>query len=186
VCLFVCSSAQRRMVTVIAARRCMRVLVCVFLCTRRMVTVIAARQCMYSCLCSSTTCLSLNVLDVRGDLAVHSSLRRDNTCMYVLSMYAYEMYGHCLFCRVMRVFACVYMRKEHAHGDCCEAMHACVGVCVLLCIRRMVTVIAARRCMRVLVCVLLCTRRMVTVIAARRCMRVWECMSGLVRGAWSV
>ena len=41
-----------------------------------------------------------------------------------------------------------------------------VVVCVLLCTRRMVTVIAARRCMRVLVCVLLCTRRMVAVIAA--------------------
>jgi len=35
-----------------------------------------------------------------------------------------------------------------------------------------VTVIAARQFMRVLVCVLLCMRRLVTVIAARRCMRV--------------
>jgi hypothetical protein len=57
---------------------------------------------------------------------------------------------------------CVVMHKAHAHGDCCEAMHACVGVCVWA-----------------------CTRRMVTVIAARRCMRVCECVFGLVQGAWS-
>jgi hypothetical protein len=49
---------------------------------------------------------------------------------------------------------------------------ACVAVCVWACTRRMLTVIGARQCMRVLVCVFLCTRRMVTVIAARRCMRV--------------
>jgi hypothetical protein len=67
---------------------------------------------------------------------------------------------------------CVRMHKAHAHGDCCEAMHACVGV--YACMRRMLTGIAVRRCMRVLVCVFLCTRRMVTVIAARQCMRVLD------------
>jgi hypothetical protein len=41
-------------------------------------------------------------------------------------------------------------------------MHACVGVCVCVC-----------------VCVCACTRRMLSVIAARQCMRVWECSSGL-------
>jgi hypothetical protein len=80
---------------------------------------------------------------------------------------------------------CVLMHKVHAHGDCCEAMHACVGVCVWACTRRMVTVIAARRCMRVWECVWAWTRRMVTVIAARRCMHVLECVFGLVQGACS-
>jgi hypothetical protein len=49
--------------------------------------------------------------------------------------------------------------KVYVHCDCCEAMHACVGVCVLLCMR----------CMH-------------TVFAARQCMRVWECVFGLVQG----
>jgi hypothetical protein len=40
--------------------------------------------------------------------------------------------------------------KAYAHGDCCEAMHACVGVRVWACTRRMLTVIAARRCKYVL------------------------------------
>jgi hypothetical protein len=40
------------------------------------------------------------------------------------------------------------------------------------------TVIAARRCMRVLVCVLLCARRMLSVMAVRRCMHVLSCLSG--------
>jgi hypothetical protein len=69
---------------------------------------------------------------------------------------------------------CLGVYKAYAHCDCCE-MHACVGVCVWACIRRMLTVIAARRCMRVLVCVFLCTRRMLTVIAARL-----ACMCGSV------
>ena len=60
-------------------------------------------------------------------------------------------------------FVCVLKDKAHAYGDCCEAMHACVGVCVFA-----------------------CTRRMVTVIAARRCMHVWECVFGLVQGACSL
>ena len=51
------------------------------------------------------------------------------------------------------VVLCVLMHKAHGDGDCCEAMHAFVGVCVSACTRRMLTVIAARRCMRVLVCV---------------------------------
>jgi hypothetical protein len=71
---------------------------------------------------------------------------------------------------------CLGLNKAHAHCNGCEAMHAYVGVCDRACTRRMVTVIAARLCMRVLVCVLPCTRRMLTVLAARRCMRVWECV----------
>ena len=39
------------------------------------------------------------------------------------------------------------------HGDCCEAMHACVGMCVWACTRRMLTVIAARQGMFTKVCV---------------------------------
>jgi hypothetical protein len=42
---------------------------------------------------------------------------------------------------------CVLM--HYGHGRSCEAMHACVGVCVWAWSRRMLTVIAARRCMRV-------------------------------------
>jgi hypothetical protein len=56
---------------------------------------------------------------------------------------------------------CFDLYKAHTHGDCCEAMHARVGVCVWA-----------------------CTRRMLTVIAARRCMHVWECVFGLVQGAY--
>jgi hypothetical protein len=48
---------------------------------------------------------------------------------------------------------CFALYQVHAHCDCCQAMHACVGVCVLLCIRCMLTVIAARRCMHVWECV---------------------------------
>ena len=44
--------------------------------------------------------------------------------------------------------AFVYMTKAHAHGDCCEAMHAC-AFCVFFCTRRMLTVIAAMPCMYV-------------------------------------
>jgi hypothetical protein len=86
----------------------------------------------------------------------------------------HKAHAHCDCCEAMHACACCVcdMNKAHAQGDCCEAMHACGCVCVLLCTRRMVTVIAARRCMHVWECVLVCTRRMVTVIAARRCMRV--------------
>ena len=48
---------------------------------------------------------------------------------------------------------CLGLYKVHAHCDCCEAMHACVGVCAWACRKRMLTVIAARRCMHVLECV---------------------------------
>jgi hypothetical protein len=56
----------------------------------------------------------------------------------------------------------VLMHKAHAHCDCCEAMHACDGERVLA-----------------------STRRMLTVIAARRCMGVWACVFGLEYGACS-
>ena len=48
---------------------------------------------------------------------------------------------------------CLGLYKAHAHCDWCEAMHACVGVSVFACTRRMLTVIAARRCMHVSECV---------------------------------
>jgi hypothetical protein len=44
---------------------------------------------------------------------------------------------------------CLGLDKAHGHCDCCEAVHACVGVCRW----RTVTVIAAGRCMHVLECV---------------------------------
>jgi hypothetical protein len=58
---------------------------------------------------------------------------------------------------------CSGLYQAHAHCECCEAMHACIGVCVQACIRRMLTVNAARRCMHAL-----------------------ECVFGLVQGAWSL
>jgi hypothetical protein len=52
---------------------------------------------------------------------------------------------------------CLGLVKEHAHSDCCEVMHACVGVCVWACTRRMLAVaFAARQCMQFLVNVFLC------------------------------
>jgi hypothetical protein len=40
--------------------------------------------------------------------------------------------------RCMRVRECVFLLvKVHGHCDCCEAMHACVGVCVRACARLM-------------------------------------------------
>ncbi len=61
----------------------------------------------------------------------------------------------------MRVLVlCVRMHKAHAQGDCCEAMHACVGVYFRACKRHMHTLNAARRCIRVSECVfVLCARR---------------------------
>jgi hypothetical protein len=53
----------------------------------------------------------------------------------------------------MHVPLVAHMNKAHAHCDCCEAMHACVEVCVWDWSRRMLTVIAARRCMHVFLCV---------------------------------
>jgi hypothetical protein len=34
---------------------------------------------------------------------------------------------------------CLGLYKAHGHCDCCEAMHACVGVCVGACARLMPT-----------------------------------------------
>jgi len=69
----------------------------------------------------------------------------------------YKAHAHCDCCEVMHVCACLcaLVHKVHAHCDRCEAMHACVGVYVWACARRMVTVIAARRCMHVWECVCL-------------------------------
>jgi hypothetical protein len=58
---------------------------------------------------------------------------------------------------------CLGLCKVHADGDCCKAMHACVGECVWA-----------------------CARRMLRVIAARQCMHVWESVFGLVQGTCSL
>ena len=92
-----------------------------------------------------------------------------------------KVYAHCDCCEATHACAClcVLVHKAHGHCDCCEAMHACVGVCVLLFTRRMVTVISARRCMRVLECVFAldeayghcdCCKAM------HVCMNMYECM----------
>jgi hypothetical protein len=63
---------------------------------------------------------------------------------------------------------CFCLYKAPAHCVCCEAMHACVGVCVWVCTRRMLTFLAARRCMPCVgVCVWAYARRMLTVILLR-------------------
>ena len=87
-------------------------------------------------------------------------------CMYVLvCMHTNKAYTHFHSCKAMHVVcifgdmnkvcvwqgdtcicARVYMSKVYA--DCCEAMHACVGVCVSAYTRRMINVIAVRQCMR--------------------------------------
>ena len=79
----------------------------------------------------------------------------------------------------MHVCECMFLLLYKAHGDCdCwEAMHACVGVYVWACLRRIVTLLAARQFTHVSECVFgLCTRCMLTLIAARRCIRVSECV----------
>jgi hypothetical protein len=60
-------------------------------------------------------------------------------------------HAHGDWCEAMHWCACLYvlMPEAHAHCDCCETMHACVGVSVWACTRRMLTVIAARQCVRV-------------------------------------
>jgi hypothetical protein len=64
----------------------------------------------------------------------------------------------------MRVWECMYigLYKAHAHSDCCEVMHACVGVCVWA-----------------------CACRALTDLFGRPCMYVSECVFGHVQGAWS-
>ena len=80
---------------------------------------------------------------------------------------------------------CLGLYKALAHCDCCEAMHACVGVCDWDCAMHMHAVIAVRRYMYVLLCVLMKTWCVLTVIAARRCMCVLACVFGLVQRACS-
>jgi hypothetical protein len=82
-------------------------------------------------------------------------------CAYVC---AYDQGCMCIYvhvCRIcsrlpgdahMYVYECV--SKVYAHCDCCEAMQACVRVCLGLCRAHAHTVIGARRCMHVSDCVL--------------------------------
>jgi len=89
------------------------------------------------------------------------------------------------------------MNKVCAHGDCCKVMHTCVreclglykahaakqmharvGVCVLVCTRRIVTVIAAKQMHACIgVCLWTCTRHMVTAMAMGKCMLMLFCVS---------
>jgi hypothetical protein len=82
-----------------------------------------------------------------------------HACEYVRAWTCESLRGDACVCG--SVYLCLY--KVHAHCDCCKAMHACVGVCICA-----------------------CTRCMLTVIAARWCMRVWECVFGLVQSACSL
>jgi hypothetical protein len=76
--------------------------------------------------------------------------RRCKLASECLGLCKAHAHGDC--CEAMNVCGsmCLGLYKAHAHCDCCEVMHACVGVCVWDCTRRMLTVIGARRCMRVL------------------------------------
>jgi hypothetical protein len=60
----------------------------------------------------------------------------------------------CVFMKEVYVFFVFAMQITCAHGghSCCKVMHACIGVCVMVCIRHMFTMIAAG------LCVLVCTR----------------------------
>ncbi len=130
-------------------------------------------------------------------------------CMYVLEFvfwYAQGVWSRwllrgdacvCSFCVCLWISICSLWLLQ---GEACA-----VRVCFILCTRRIVTVLAARRCMWVLKCVLkcvfgpvqdawslwllrgdacvfLCTRRMVTVITARLCMHIcYVCISAWAR-----
>jgi hypothetical protein len=75
-----------------------------------------------------------------------------------IKMYAcflFVMQIRCVFTAILaRQFmcgsVCFCLYRAYAHCICCEAMHACVGVCVWACTRRMLTVIVVRQCMHVL------------------------------------
>jgi hypothetical protein len=77
---------------------------------------------------------------------------------------------------------CALVHKAHAHCDCCDVMHACGGLCFLVHKADGDCEYCEARCMRVLVCVFLCTRRMLNVIAVRHdawsCLFVWSCAQG--------
>jgi hypothetical protein len=81
-------------------------------------------------------------------------------CIYMSEAYAHSrlLRGDACMCGSV----CLGLDKARAHGDCCEAMHACVSF------------------------VWVCPRRVLTVISTRRCMHVWECVSELGQGAWSL
>jgi hypothetical protein len=87
----------------------------------------------------------------------------------------------CVFMKEVYVFFVFAMQITCAHGghSCCKVMHACIGVCVMVCIRHMFTMIAAG------LCVLVCTRHMLTVIAARRCMHVQRVCFGCTRRSFT-
>jgi uncharacterized tellurite resistance protein B-like protein len=94
----------------------------------------------------------------------------------------------CGCCEAMHACACLcaLVHKAHAHCDCCDVMHACGGLCFLVHKADGDCDYCEARCMRVLVCVFLCTRRMLNVIAVRhdagRCLFVCSC----AQGTWSL
>jgi hypothetical protein len=93
-----------------------------FLCTRRMVTLIGLKLCVCVLVC---------------------------VCPFARGTCSRGLLRGC-----MRLWAClcVLVHQAHGHCGCCEAIHpdACC-FCVFLFTRRMVTVIAARRCILMLV-----------------------------------
>jgi hypothetical protein len=111
------------MLTVIAARQWMRVLVFVFLCTRRMVTVIAARRLMRVLVfvCSG-------VLHQAHSHCDCFEAMRACGCLGVL---VHKAHGHCACREAIRACSClrILVHKAHGHCDCCEAMHVCACLC---------------------------------------------------------
>ena len=79
----------------------------------------------------------------------------------------FKAHAHSHSGQAIHVWECVFGHVQDAccHGDCCEAMHACV--CGSMCLG-------------------LCNAHAVTLIAARRCMHVWECVFCFSRGVWSL
>ena len=112
-------------------------------------------------------------------LGVYNAHAQDDCCEAMhacvgvcLGLYKAHAHGDC--CEAMHVCAClcVHMNEAYAHGDCCKAMHACASWCAHeqgVCSRWL---LRGNAC----VCVWVCTRRMLTVIAARLCMFAVVCV----------
>ncbi len=182
----------RRMLAVIALRRCMSHSMCVCVCARIrcMMASFFARWCMYV-----PKAVSMNKAYASFLLAMQYKAHGHGDCCEAMHSCVGVCVRACAGCMLAVIAArlcmmcgsmCLGVYRAYAHSRFCEAMHACVNVCLRACTWRMVTVIAARQCMRVLVCVFLCTMRMVTVIAVRRCMRVCLFVCSCAQCAWSL
>jgi hypothetical protein len=95
---------------------------CVLACTRRMVTVIAAGQCMLVLFCV--------LLCTRRKLTVIATRKCMHVCVFVCATAQGAWSLRLLRGDICTCVLCRYENMVHAHGDWCEAMHACVGVCV--------------------------------------------------------